>query len=142
DLIRGRRAATPAMLSGYSSQIEIAALAADADRMTRDYARSGTQDKRERVINAARMVRERLDRGDVTGARRLLDMDKMYVQLLEQNRWRTWSGSGEMEGAIDSELRGQNSSEQFNRALTYFQFSTEADRFRHSMDDWTRAMAP
>jgi hypothetical protein len=141
DIIGRRRPATPGMMSGYASQIELASLAAESDSIRREYAHAGTAQKRERVLSVARAVRERLSRGDSAGARRLLGMERTYIDMLQRQRWRDWNGSSDMEGALDSELQGEDGTGRFSRGLTYFQFHSELDRFRTATADWGRGMS-
>ncbi|MFN7991075.1 MAG: hypothetical protein U0R44_02850 [Candidatus Micrarchaeia archaeon] len=141
QVIAGRRSATPGMLGSYAGQIDAASIIAEADRIVMDNSAGPNRQKRERVVNAAGMVRERMRRGDIAGARRLLEMDRFYIDTLQANRWRGWTGSDDMEGAIDDELAGRDGSARFGRSQTFYQFSTETARFRSAIADWSRGVS-
>ncbi len=141
DTIAQRRPATPGMMSSFASQIELSTVLADADRLVRDFARGGTQEKRERVTRAAGIVRERMRRGDIEGARRLLEMARTYGSLLTEHSFRAWTGSPEMEGALDSELQGQDAGARFANAAVHYRFSSEITGFRRAIADWGRGLA-
>ncbi|MFN7991073.1 MAG: hypothetical protein U0R44_02840 [Candidatus Micrarchaeia archaeon] len=141
DLVTRGISPTPALMSRYLAQIEAGTIAADADRIAADYARSGTREKRERVLDAARVIRERMRSGDMDGARRLLDMTSAYIDLLTRYNWRTWTGSAEMETAIDSERNGANAADRFGNALAYHEVSGEIGRMREVEVSWGRGIS-
>ncbi|MCI0504246.1 hypothetical protein L0Y65_06080 [Candidatus Micrarchaeota archaeon] len=141
DTIAERRPATPGMMSAYTGQIELATVLANSDRLARDFARGGTREKRERVTNAAAQARERLRGGDAEGAKRILNMARAYGDLLAANQYGTWTGSSEMEAAIDLELQGQNAETRFGNAVIHNQFSAECARFVPAIADWGRGIS-
>ncbi len=141
DSIAQRRPITPGMATTYGSQIALASVLAESDRTLRDFESGGTREKRERIQNAARLVRERLRGGDVEGARRLMDMLGVYTDLLRERRWQAWTGSGEMEAALDQELQGNDATQRFNNAAIHLRFSHETARFREAVSDWGRSMS-
>ena len=113
----------------------------ESDRILREFASGGTQAKRERLLSAARLVRQRIQQRDVEGARRISDMVGGYSQMLRENSWRDWPGSTDMEAGLDSEIAGRNGLERFSRGLTFYRFNAEIERFRGAITDW-RASPP
>ncbi len=135
---------SPVRASQFATEIEVATLSADAARLERGYRIRGRGTARERLtrINeAARAARERIDAGDIAGARRLLDMTSRYAMYLDGARGRDWAASGEMESALDMEIRGQNGQQAFEDAITRNQFAAQITDFRSSLSQWGRGIA-
>ena len=135
---------SPVRASQFATEIEVATLSADAARLERGYRIRGRGTARERLtrINeAARVARERIDAGDIEGARRLLDMTSRYAMYLDSARGRDWAASGEMETALDTEIRGQNGQQAFEDAITRNQFAAQITDFRSSLSQWGRGIA-
>lgn len=132
---------TPAMLSRFSYQLELATVLADSDKIRRDTARLGSRERRDRISGAMDVARERAMRGDMAGARRLIEMIAVYIDIMEQARWRNPVGSPQMEAAIDQERNGQNASDAFGNAVSYQTLSGRADQLRTGLSSWGRALS-
>ncbi len=129
------------LMSRYTSQVEIASLSLDVQRIRSDYARGGAAEKRQRILAAADVIAARLASGDVAGARRLLDMVTAYGDLLSRNNWRPFTGSEQMEAAIDSERNGRNAEESFGNALSYHSLMAFAAESRSNLRQWGRGLS-
>jgi len=137
-IIDGRIAFTPAMAQRFQDTLTIATLRADMDALETRYRNRGPAAKRQRIRAAIQAARLRLLNGDVAGAERLFDMVTTYTTIGEQRRWRAFAGAEQMEAALDAELTGADSSEQFHDGTLRHEFSSTARELRTRIGTWGR----
>jgi len=137
-IIDGRIAFTPAMAHRFQDTLNIATLRADMDSLETRYRNRGPAAKRQRIRAAIQAARVRLQNGDVAGAERLFDMVTTYTTIGEQRRWRTFAGSEQMEAALDAELTGTDSSEQFHDGTLRHEYSSTTGELRTRIGTWGR----
>ncbi len=137
-IIDGRISFTPAMAHRFQDTLNIATLRADMDSLETRYRNRGPAAKRERIRSAIQAARVRLLSGDVAGAERLFDMVTAYTTIGEQRRWRAFAGSEQMEAALDAELTGTDSSEQFHDGTLRHEYSSTVSELRTRIGTWGR----
>jgi hypothetical protein len=135
-VITERRDPSPAMLSQYSNELDIAHMTMEIERLEGQVLRGRGRAKRQRIRDAARVIRERLAQGNSVGATRLLNMVLFYQDTLQRHSYRTWTGDSIVAEAIDSEMTGQDASERFNTGRLYYNITQQTDGLRESISDW------
>ncbi|MBD3210607.1 hypothetical protein GF318_04475, partial [Candidatus Micrarchaeota archaeon] len=135
DVLTRGRPTTPATLSRYSTEINVAFSILNIEEFEGLGGRRARA-RRERIRNAAGTARERLNSGNMEGARRLLNMISYYHDQLERNRWRAWEGSPIVEEAIDAEIQGEDATEAFNRGMLFTRVSSELEGAGDAVRRW------
>ncbi len=140
DVVAAGIPATPAMMSRFAAEIEVASLAAEAANLSRTYSRR-KQPQSRLIVKAAETATQRLREGNVKGAGQLLGMVYVYLDLLDEHKWKAWKGSDKMEAAINAELRGKEGHHQFEMGLSYYRFSKQTEEFRAALELWGGKLA-
>ncbi|MBU0532448.1 hypothetical protein KKB44_03060 [Candidatus Micrarchaeota archaeon] len=136
NIIIEGRSPTSSMLAQYSTEMDMAHMLVDIEGFQAITGRRG-QERRELIRNAAAIADERFKLGDFEGARRLLYMISFYYDRNEGHRWGDWEGRETIEQALQSEMAGEDASEQFNIGMIYHQVRGETDQFRELIENWS-----
>ncbi|MEW6036079.1 MAG: hypothetical protein AB1529_05685, partial [Candidatus Micrarchaeota archaeon] len=143
ELLAARGQLTPVLASRLANDISVAALAADIARLGSENpvrGRGVARERAQRINDAVAEARRLLERGDIEGVRTLLDMSSQYAAMVSARRGRDWTGSSEMEAALDAQMRGVDSRQRFEDALTRYNFSQQTTEFRQRLEGWGRRL--
>ena len=134
DIVTNWWSATPAMISRFSYIIQAANLGLEADSL--ESTRGG---RRERVLEAVHVARERIETGDFEGARRLLEMATTYKGLPAALPASLMS---EIADALDAEIAGESGAEErFRTAMVNYEFTSKLDDEREALTHWGEGIA-
>lgn len=115
---------TPGRGQWYAGKIEAAAQAAEINELGKTKAKGK---KKELIAKALKSAHSNP---------RLLDMVSTYVQLGEQNGWRDFSGSADLEAAIRKEIEGEDGTAEFSLGMAMFEMSTAIGDARKATAGW------
>ena len=142
SILDNKMDAPQGLLARLSAELAAATVSVQAGNIEAEFEKKGTPDKRERVVAAARQVKQRLAQGDLDGAKELLIMVATYADLLERHKWGDWAGSKKVEAAIDAELAGRHGAQMFGEGVTQNDFSASASQLRTLAREWGTGLAP